>query len=92
MHIIPSILTLLSNITKPKVQLGWGKMHLGGIIHCVVNMKNCIEKMSISIKDKVDNINENEAPKGYSPLDPRKTYSLVSKAYLISGKVSKQHM
>ena len=49
--------------------------------------KNCIEKMSI--KDKVDNINENRVPEGYSPLDPSKTYSLVSKAYLISGKVSK---
>ena len=37
----------------------------------------------LNAEDKVDS----GAPKGFSPLNPIKTYSLVSKAYLIDGKV-----
>lgn len=40
----------------------------------------------LSTGDKVES--DSGAPKGYKPLDATRSYSLVSKAYLIEGKVS----
>jgi len=78
-------------VPKRHIILRGGQTAVTSTTTSIDTIQNGLEKSSLNddkMEKVVDNSKENAAPKGYSALDFNRKYSLVSKAYLIEGKVS----